>query len=307
MIPRICGLTDPFCAAAVGAKWPDGGAARTSTFQLRCVQQIASGDNGGSAFVFSPGTWPYVYGSVVNNAGAGTFNTPTLVPVNDDATIAPQVKGVRLVTAGCRFFCTLSANNASGLIYGGDVDGMPAVGTAIGFGATLGSDFIAAPAAAGRELTWIARAVGSTAHDFYVPSTGGTAYATSSNDISILVGELYQGSTNSASALAVEMYANYEFVWQSTQRYLNSTATAPAGANLTLVQAATNASAAIAPIAPVGVSAREREVWGAASRFAGSFGRAAGAVIAGAAANYLLPGSGPAIAGASYAAIPNVD
>lgn len=114
-IHQLCGLTDPFCPHARGARIPDIGASKTLTESIRFIGNITTNASGNAAVVFTAkadnvyvfsdpndnGTVPKLY-----NQYEGTINS----------ILRDHGSQYRVVTYGVRVVNTLSATDSTGVI-----------------------------------------------------------------------------------------------------------------------------------------------------------------------------------------------
>ena len=111
LVSHLCGLTDPFCTHANGAKYPDDSSARTLAYQYHGRTTINSDANGAASMLFLPNYvyQPFVSGTVV--AGVTTWGAMT--------TSGGTVSGVekfRIVSMGIRLRRISPPLTSSGMV-----------------------------------------------------------------------------------------------------------------------------------------------------------------------------------------------
>jgi hypothetical protein len=115
-VNQVCGLTDPFCGHASGAKYPDDTSLRSLPYTVHYNTTVGSDANGNLGLLVWP-TWFYssfVGGAV--NVGGDTF-TPSL---NFSVPVVPVLTGqskARIVSMGIRVRNVAPALTASGMVY----------------------------------------------------------------------------------------------------------------------------------------------------------------------------------------------
>lgn len=116
-INSVCGLVDPWCEHARGAKYPDESSARTLPFTIQYSQTLSTNAAGSLAFIFVP--------RIASDSGQINTATVTAVDVatsglNFDATIVAPLAGVqkyRIVSAGVRIKRISPDLTTSGMLY----------------------------------------------------------------------------------------------------------------------------------------------------------------------------------------------
>jgi hypothetical protein len=113
MQSAVCGLVDPFCEHAYGAKYPDDSSAKTLPFTVRQLQTLSSDAQGELGVVVSPQVNfdPFAPCTVV-----GTTMTVGAVPAPTVALLAGVAK-FRIVSVGVRVTNIAPALTASGMIH----------------------------------------------------------------------------------------------------------------------------------------------------------------------------------------------
>lgn len=108
----LCGITDPFCPHARGARVPDSGSGRTATEQIRFVQTMKGAtDATSAAMAVCPKTnFPFLRDNTSADAWSSTF------AANGNVTSLCNTSGreVRIVSAGVRIVSLLSATDSKG-------------------------------------------------------------------------------------------------------------------------------------------------------------------------------------------------
>ena len=213
----ICAITDPFCKAAVGSKYPDIGSLKTLAWDMETFVNIITDASGRGAYFFSPEPGS---GMASATAFAGVTNviTNTLAATQYPgwATWSGTV-GVnwRVVSFGITMSSTLSAMNNQGTI---GILAIPATGTSLPTSSTDldGNTYSInkrVAASAGKELTAISYNDGFVSKEFKV-SGPGVANAISSMGNDVLVAYIVGGPATQA-AVQVKVVAHYELTFGS--------------------------------------------------------------------------------------------
>lgn len=113
LISKICGLTDPFCSHAIGAKYPDDSSVRSLPYFHHFRQTLNSDVNGQGALLFMP-QWDYY---TFTEKATGTF--PSVATWNGFASAAPiaNASQYRIVSAGFRIRNVTAPLNSSGMVH----------------------------------------------------------------------------------------------------------------------------------------------------------------------------------------------
>jgi len=203
-VHSVCALTNPFCPAAKGSKWPDGTQGNTMTQQFRGNVTIASLAAGNNAVVFA-GSAPYGY-------LAGNTSTATAVTFpagytfyKDTSLLATYGVEYRIVSMGVIFRCVASATTAAGLLTIG-TSTPPAVSTSLTLGQEAYSEVQVVAIQPGMEITWISQPRGTGAREFVALSTATVV----SPDWTACIMEI-AGAAASTALINAEWFVNIEF------------------------------------------------------------------------------------------------
>lgn len=112
LVHQVCGLTDPFCLHAVGAKYPDSSRVRTLTYPYRQVMTFSTNGLGRIAALFVPN---YFRDALTPMADVSP-NTATWTPAGI-APVIPDVVGYRIVSCGLRVRRIVAPLYASGTVH----------------------------------------------------------------------------------------------------------------------------------------------------------------------------------------------
>lgn len=112
LIKQVCSITDPFCAVARGARWPDSSQTPSLPFQMHAMVPLTTDANGTRSLAFIPG-WFFNYATNTSVSGSNyvfdimsNMNSSTLMPNN-----------VRLISAGLKLHCPTPSLTTQGLVY----------------------------------------------------------------------------------------------------------------------------------------------------------------------------------------------
>lgn len=304
LVKATCAITDPFCPAAMGAKYPDSGSSRTMTLQSRGFVTLTTDANGNAAVALGASTSDaYVIGSVFNNSNGGvtTWASPTGNQYSGLSGLPSNHKW-RIVTFGVRARGLLSPMDASGSMGIIMVPASPVTSTLVGFG--LDSQMFTQNLRTNMSdvggLTAVSRGDGISSHLYNDSAVASTATAATSYGWDVPV-VYVRGSKASSSALEVEYVLNWEIMFPFGTTY-NLFATPAANDNTTLQMASNAVKTAMRPVIKGGVDKLSMVVHQKASNF---FGRLlhAGASALGGAIGGALGGPGGALAGGHTAGL----
>lgn len=202
---RVCSVTDPFCPASKGSKWPDGTAGNTLTEQFRGTVVMPSTAAGNNAYVFTSGL---PYGFIPSASATSTVVTlaAAFTTYKSGSMFETYGQEYRIVSFGVIVRCIASATNASGLVTLGTT-GNVALGSALTLGTQLYDEVIVKAIQPGMEVSWIAQPKGTDARSF---NSITSASATGALDWSELVVEM-SGAPVSTNMLSIEWFINCEF------------------------------------------------------------------------------------------------
>lgn len=98
LVHKVCGLTDPFCTHAIGAKLPDGSNARSLTYPLHLSTTMATDSLGNASMIFVPNYLyaPFTQASVITGVVA-TYSDPLVL-----GSRLANVSGYRITSFGVK-------------------------------------------------------------------------------------------------------------------------------------------------------------------------------------------------------------
>lgn len=113
LVSRVCGLTDPFCEHANGAKYPDDSRTRTLAYSRRSRGSISSLPDGTGAFLFYP-----IYDFQGVSYPATSSGDQVLTWTNFPATsYIGNASSYRIVSWGVRFRNITAPLSSSGMVH----------------------------------------------------------------------------------------------------------------------------------------------------------------------------------------------
>lgn len=213
----VCSVTDPFCPASKGSKWPDGTSGNTLTEQFRGNYTLSS-DASGNAFLNLANAAPYglltgtVTGSNVTTAAA--FNL-----YKASSLLVSYGYYYRTVSMGVVIRSVASAVNSAGLMTTGTAPAA-SVSTTYSLGQEAYQEVAVKAIQPGMELSWISKPQGSGSRDMGIQST---TTILSQYDWTSLWVEV-SGATPSIPILNIEWFLNVEFQPKPIDRTLASIA-----------------------------------------------------------------------------------
>jgi hypothetical protein len=212
----VCAITDPFCAKAKNAKWPDGMGGETMSMQIRThVTFGALTAFTGNVCFFTPSL---PFGALFAGAYTTSYNMNTTI--NDtqaNSGFNTWAQTYRIVSAGVIVRNLLPALTAQGYVIISRMNQNPAVaGTGFVAGGTYGSDVSTHPITAGMEIPVISQSTGMASRMFQ-PLNANTAFNTGWDFIRI---ELV-GPATGAATVDLEFVYNVEFTLPSAMANLH--------------------------------------------------------------------------------------
>lgn len=112
LVRQVCGLTDPFCEHARGAKYPDDSSIRTLPYTYESIQTVTTNGTGSAWNLFSPqygfNEWTFAATAADNEVTAWTnFAVQSLIS---------NVSKYRIVSTGIRLKRITAPLNTSGIV-----------------------------------------------------------------------------------------------------------------------------------------------------------------------------------------------
>lgn len=111
LVHEICSLTDPFCPAAWGGKYPDGATSRSISWTAESIITLTTNATGAAALIIIP-QWAY-------DVASPTTITGTVASGNVPASrmVFPAAARTRLVSVGVEINSVVAPLSASGTVY----------------------------------------------------------------------------------------------------------------------------------------------------------------------------------------------
>jgi hypothetical protein len=275
-VSKICGIVDPFCPHAKGARWPDGNSDSTMTYQVRAlVTMTTKTQNGGTLYFFTP-SMPYFY----LPAASVTVPTYTLASAYVTAGSVPfsiYSSTYRVVTAGIIIRNVLPALTAAGILVVTRMAKMPNVGNTMEEGLMYGAQITSYPIVAGMEVPVAFHPVGIDSRDFKINNT-----TTTINDGWDVIKVEVIGAPVGTLTLSVEVVVNVEFTLATGYSDLAQLAGNPANMSAPAQSIANKVSKAASTIAFDSLKSFGSQV---ASMAATALGTRVGGLFGGAIAN----------------------
>lgn len=281
----VCSITDPFCPAARGSKWPDQSAAASLPITVEGIIQVATDANGNAAVLLTP-TYPRGYAvSNVINPTTGLAEFADLVEYASGGDFAGSARAYRLVSGGASLTSTASMMTSQGMMRGLELSGSGASGNNNYEDVELNSlsytSVSTKPVRESGSMFGYFKPSGNEAREFNSFDDGGLSISDmSTNDWTALVFAVTGGP---ASTVVAEIRYVLHLELAFTQgNMMNRFATRPPPPNTML----TNASSYVSGKASSFIT-------GVAANVEKTFMSKAISYASGALANWMLPGSGP--------------
>jgi len=280
LMRQVCSITDPFCNAAIGSKYPDSSSLKTLAWSSRQFVTITTDASGRGAVFFGvdPG---YAVASVATWTGATmavlTLNAPTAIAgwSNWAAVTGVQYRNVSYGVQARSILPMMTNQGSLGIL------AIPASSSAI---STIGIDMDATNYSANlrgsmndsRGLVALSNSDGVNSKMFkYASSPGANSFNSVGNDILVVY---ITGGPASTASVQVEIASHYELTFASNTVF-NTIATPSAIENDTVQTGSNYVKRTVDQVMVGGAKEVERRVMGAAEVF-GRFlvRKAAGAI-----------------------------
>lgn len=278
MVSKVCGITDPFCVHAGGAKYPDYSAVRTLPYSRRLVTTMTSDASGfcnliiNPQYSFSPFSAANVYVGNDITSWVNFAPYPSLIA---------SVSSYRIVSYGYIIRHIVSPLNSAGMVYvrqyGVENGALIAPINTTTYNATAIANV---PVQEAREIAVIAGRTSQMPQNFYsaaadVANVGnGITHGFSFSTIAVA------GAPANTPILEVEFVINLELIFEDSSE-LAQVSTPPPTANSVITSAASHVTSSLFPIFKEGVMAVGRSLVNKASvALAGYLGGPGGAVAA---------------------------
>lgn len=230
LVEEVCSITNPFCEASRGSKWPDESSGQTLAVPVRQRYYLTTDANGRGGILFNPTYALGVAQGTMANANAWTWTLATgNYPLSTYAPVFPETEAYRVVSGGVKITAVTSQMTSSGII---NVIELPPADNGADYGIIVPTSrnypsYDSLPMKSSDSLFAIFRPYGPTArqfHDFLASADSPLPPAAfSTNDwTGIWVG--VEGATPSAAVLVVDVYLNFEIlpITTATIGYLTS-------------------------------------------------------------------------------------
>lgn len=206
----VCSISDPFCPAAFGSKWPDGNGQRTLPITVQQLITISTNAAGDAAVLFFPDPttgWAAATVTALNTYSNGSNQ------LTNSAWLKGNCSGYRIVSAGLQFRPITSMMNSSGYY---TLAELPSYNTgAITYGSTAFGNLNTGPSITStlnnpKPTSYIYRSGGTESRQFN--AFQGAAIPTdvdTTNDWPVVELQVH-GAPVSASVLAVELVYHLE-------------------------------------------------------------------------------------------------
>jgi len=207
-VMKACSILDPFCAHAKSARRPDGLGLQSIPYQVTETVTITTNTGGGYKQAFIPGYGVY-YGATSSQATppTGNYTWAANATAFTNTFAATNAQQIRIVSFGVRVMSILSSNNCQGYMIIGSTPYVQYSNVA-GPGQVSYAEHTLVPLQSGAEYTWLAKPMGTAAHDFVnISSITNTVQP----DWTSLVIEV-SGAAVSTAVLICEVVCNIEIM-----------------------------------------------------------------------------------------------
>jgi hypothetical protein len=276
----ICSISDPFCPAAYGAKYPDSNSANTLSWTNESWYNLTTDANGNGAIAFSadPGFGSSQAATIAIGGTVTTWNTSQVYP--NWTNFASVGVAFRVVSHGVHVRPTTSANTSQGsigiIVFPANT-GTTSTGT-VDLNSMMYSYNERASCTDFQGLTAVARAEGTASHEFrstFAP--GSIQFSPAGFDVPIVYAI---GAVASSSVAQIRLVTHYELMFSNTSVF-NSIATKPATENPSIVAGNNFVQKMLMPVLRGGQDAVMMHTENLAERFARGILQLGGAAIGG--------------------------
>lgn len=112
----ICSSIDPFCAAACGSKSMDTNTIPTIPYTIKYRTTITTDSGGQKVVMMQPNLITFVKTSATFTGGSEVATWNTSVSVPEYANLATYFEQYRIVSYGCRVFCSAAMSESQGTV-----------------------------------------------------------------------------------------------------------------------------------------------------------------------------------------------
>jgi hypothetical protein len=161
---HACTITNPFCPAAKGSRYPDGLSSNSMPFQVKGMISVATAATGDSFVVVGAGGGRF--GVVSGTLAAGTWTLgATWSTLAGSAFVATNAQEVRIVSWGVIWRSTAAMTACQGMVHSFSTTGLGPTLTYPQLSQNTLEDQLI-PLTSGMELSWISKPLGAKAHAF---------------------------------------------------------------------------------------------------------------------------------------------
>lgn len=208
LVENICALSDPFCPAAKGSRWPDGTTEPTLGYQWQVAYTIDTGAAGyGFSCIYPGAQYGYTSGTGAANAVVVSATWTTFGAAL--GTFMGNASTYRLVSCGVEITPNTSMSSSNGTIYVSDYATGAVLGTTVTMpNLMLGSEMKTLSMKSSDSLIWHSRPLGAAARNF-------TA-ADANNDETLpwtrCAIQVAAGPASATAVVTVRVVLNYELM-----------------------------------------------------------------------------------------------
>lgn len=302
LVHDVCGLTDPFCIHADGARWSDDvGQTATITYQSRSIITVSSDANGRAALYIDPAyalnaaAPGAVYRQLTLAGVVATAGNPVTIP---DSTLANLLAsdvttGARLISAGATWWDVVPATGAGGRVIASEITNFKAYSN-MSSGTFGVNNAVLSPNVQVSDRrqpnSWICRPSNPMAYNFLNSQDSDDLYQEIRTALILAV-----SGPASTPLIEIELVMNFEFTVTVESVYSRLATPHPTSAsNRLAAKTAGKLESAMQPFIEGGKASVGRYITNLAKSAANAAMRAAGAYVGGMIA-------GPVGAGAGYA------
>lgn len=205
---KICGVTDPFCDHALGARWPDGNALSSLPYRNRTHGTVTSFANGGTVVDFQPDNMPWGFLSPTSYA-AGYYVMPsTYTSITGSVALPTYFTEYRIVSSGVVIRNLMTVMNTSGYLIISRSTTPTTFGASVAAGTTSFQSVLTVPITPGMEICIANTPLGSFSRAFH-PFTSSSLSQYISPNWDVIRIEVV-GAAPSSSVLDLEFFTSIE-------------------------------------------------------------------------------------------------
>jgi hypothetical protein len=216
LLEGVCAVTDPFCPAAATAKWSSVGSVHTLTQRVMFELRFLTDTNGYGCLVWMPTIDKYQANLASNTYITSGSNLTISSGVY--STMLANFKRARIVSAGCTWSNTSSANEVGGSTYVHEIEDYASYNVNSGTIRINEFGYFSNEQMSNRMQSgsFVSRPLTEDAYEFALPNLSYDATLANYRRTGIFIG--CYGAASSIP-IVVQCYVNYEFTFDTAEMF----------------------------------------------------------------------------------------